>query len=95
MHLLTEIMRVISALNVGCAPGPDGLEGKFIKLDSWVFIFSLADLFNLPLSSSKLPSIWKCAKATQLNKRRDPLDIYYRLIDKFLLFSLQLKYFMS
>ena len=71
-------MQVISALNVGCAPGPDGLEAKFINLDSQVLIFSLADLFNLPVSTCKLPSIWKCAKATPLHKRGDPPDAHYR-----------------
>ena len=80
-HILpTEIMQVISAQNVGCFPGPYGLEAKFRKLASQVLIFPLANLFNLSLSTCKLPSIRKFAKVTPLHKG-DPLDLNnYRLI---------------
>lgn len=67
-------MSVISSLKDCCAPGPDGLEAKFIKLASQVLIYLLCGLFNLPLFTCNLPSIWKCAKVTPLHKGGDPLD---------------------
>lgn len=71
----TDVKQVIDNLNSGCSAGPDGLEIKFFKLASHVLSFPLSDLFNLSLTTCKVPSSWKCARVIPLHKGGDSSDI--------------------
>ena len=73
--LPTDVFQAICELKDSCGPGPDGLEAKYIKLAAHILAYPLADLFNLSLSTSSLPSIWKCASVTPIYKTGDPTDI--------------------
>lgn len=50
------------------------LEVRFIKLASNILMYPLSDLFNLSLTTSELPAIWKCVQITPLHKGGDVLD---------------------
>lgn len=45
--------------------GLDGIENRFIKLASHIFMYQSADLFNLFLSTCELPALWKCAPLSE------------------------------
>lgn len=49
--LPVEVQRAIIELKDDCAPGPDGIKIKFIKLAAHILMYPLCDLFNLSLST--------------------------------------------
>lgn len=69
-----EVQQAISEIKSGSAVGIDDLEIKFIKVASHVLAYPLCDLFNLSISTCKVPVMWKCARVTPLYKSGDPLD---------------------
>lgn len=69
----TEVQQAISDTKSGGA-GPDGLEMKFIKIASHILAFPLCYLFNLSISTSEVPAMWKNARVTPIHKSGDPLD---------------------
>lgn len=71
----TDVQQAISELKLGNGTDPDGLEIKFIKLASHVLAFPLSDLFNLSLSTSVVPLMWKSARVTPIHKGGDALDL--------------------
>ena len=70
-----EVQTALNELKVDGGAGLDGVENRFIKLAAHVIMYPLADLFNLSLSTSELPSIFKCARITPLHKGGDVLDL--------------------
>ena len=49
--------------------GPDGISPKFIKLADNSLVKPLTKLFNLSLSSGKVPKLWKQANVVPLHKK--------------------------
>ena len=69
-----EVMNAINELKTSSGAGLDGIENKFLKLASHILMFPLCDLFNLSLSTSEIPSLWKCSRITPLHKAGSELD---------------------
>lgn len=72
--LPSEVQQAISEIKSGSGVGIDDLEIKFIKIASHFLAYPLCDLFNLSISTCKVPVMWKCARVTPLYKSGDPLD---------------------
>uniref|UniRef100_A0A9J8BQG6 Reverse transcriptase domain-containing protein n=1 Tax=Cyprinus carpio carpio TaxID=630221 RepID=A0A9J8BQG6_CYPCA len=67
----TDVQQAINKLSNSSGPGPDGLEGKFIKLASHVLAPLLAVLFNMSFDTCGVPLAWKCTKVIPLHKGGD------------------------
>lgn len=67
----TDVQQAINKLSNSSGPGPDGLEGKFIKLASHVLAPLLAVLFNMSFDTCEVPLAWKCTKVIPLHKGGD------------------------
>lgn len=66
-----DVQLAISKLSSSSGPGPDGIEGKFIKISSHVLSSPLAELFNLSFLTHEVPLAWKCTKVIPLHKGGD------------------------
>ena len=69
--LPVDVQGELSRLNVGKAPGPDGLHPAILKPLSEVLAEPLTALFNESLASGKLPEDWKVANVTPIHKGGD------------------------
>jgi hypothetical protein len=59
-----EVLGQLLTLNLNKPPGPDGISPKILKnIASWLYK-SLLKLFDISLSSGKLPQLWKLAHIT-------------------------------
>lgn len=70
-----DVLKVINKLYGSSGPGPDGIEGKFVKVAAQVIAFPLAKLFNMSFSTCEVPFAWKCAKVIPLHKGGDSQNI--------------------
>ena len=55
------VLRLLSNIDCSKATGPDGIFGRMLKLTASSIATSLSTLFNISLSTSTIPSEWKCA----------------------------------
>ena len=60
-------LRLLQNLNVKKACGADGIEARFLKAGASAIAASLADLFNVSLSTGKVPNNWKCSRVTPVS----------------------------
>ena len=64
-----DVEKALNALKSPSAPGPDGVNPTMLKECSGVFCLPLYKLFNLSLSSGKLPSDWRKANVKPIYKK--------------------------
>ena len=69
-----EVKSILETLQTGKASGPDNINNYVLKSCSSVLSYPLSTLFNLSLSSSKVPQAWKEANVTPVFKKDDPSD---------------------
>ena len=69
-----EVKSILEILQTGKASGPDKINNYVLKSCSSVLSYPMSTLFNLSLSSSKVPQAWKEANATPVFKKDDPSD---------------------
>ena len=67
-----EVLNCLRSINVSKASGPYGIPGRLLKAVATEITPSLTKLFNLSLSSEKVPSAWKIALITPILKNGDP-----------------------
>ena len=74
-----NVLRLLQNLDVKKACGADGIEARFLKAGASSIAASLADLFNVSLSTGKVPNDWKCSRVTPVFKSGDRSDpVNYR-----------------
>ena len=66
-----EVFHLLSSLDVSKASGPDGISAKMLKYTATSIIPMVTKLFNLSLSSGKLPSQWKHGRIIPVPKNSD------------------------
>ena len=69
-----EEKSILETLQTGKASGPDNINNYVLKSCSPVLSKPLSRLFNLSLSSSKVPQAWKEVNATPVFKKDDPSE---------------------
>ena len=69
-----EVKSILETLQTGKASGPDNINNYVLKSYSSVLSYPLSTLFNLSLSSNKVPQAWKEVNVTPLFKKDDPSD---------------------
>ncbi len=76
LHTITEpdIIRHVTSLRGGSAPGCDNVPASVLKQNIHVFSKPLLHLVNLSISSGVFPSIYKIAKVFPLYKANDYTD---------------------
>ena len=67
-----EVLNCLRSIDVSKASGPDGIPGRLLKAVAAEITPSLSRVFNLSLSSGKVPSAWKIALITPILKNGDP-----------------------
>ena len=69
-----DVLRLLQNLDVKKACGADGIEERFLKAGASAIAASLADLFNVFLSTGKVPNDWNCSRVTPVFKSGDRSD---------------------
>lgn len=78
-----ELLTALKLLDPAKSAGPDDLEPYFIKAAADSIALPLIYLFNLSLSTSTIPHLWKSAYVLPLLKGFDPTNLNnYRPISK-------------
>ena len=67
-----EVEKLLKALKIGKATGPDGISTKVLKVAAHELSASLACLFNVSLAQGQLPEDWKIADIVRIYK--DPVQ---------------------
>ena len=67
-----EVLNCLRSIDVLKASGPDAIPGRLLKAVATEITPSLTRVFNLSLSSGKVPSAWKIALITPILKYGDP-----------------------
>ena len=62
-------MQAFCNVNVNKAYGPDGVTGKVLKTCASQLCYIYSYIFNLSLSSSTIPNIWKTSKIIPVPKK--------------------------
>ena len=76
-----EVRDVLTNLNVGKAPGPDGINNTIFREPANQSAKPLCQFFNFGLETSKLPLSWKMSNVCPVFKNCDPsLTSNYRPI---------------
>ena len=65
-----EVYDQLLTLNVNKPPGPDGISPKILKNIASSISKPLTKLFNISLSSGKLPKMWKISHITPIYKNK-------------------------
>ena len=65
---------MLKSLDTTKATGPDGISPKLLYEAGYSIVPSLTKLFNLCLTNSKFPSMWKLANVLPLRKKGDASD---------------------
>ena len=63
-----EIFNLLNALDTNKASGPDGISGKMLKGTAISITPILTELFNLSITSGKIPSKWKLSSVVPIPK---------------------------
>ena len=66
-----EVLHLLSSLDVAKASGSDGISAKMLKYTATSITPVVTKLFNLSMSSGKLPSQWKHARIIPVPKNSD------------------------
>ena len=72
---ISDVFKKLQEVNVAKATGHDNIPNKILKIAAPVISLSLADLFNLSITTNTFPDDWKVAKVFPLFKsgeRNDP-----------------------
>ena len=72
---ISDVFKKLQEVNVARATGHDNIPNKILKIAAPVISLSLADLFNLSITTNTFPDDWKVAKVFPLFKsgeRNDP-----------------------
>ena len=71
--LCTEdaVSDLVTNLDASKATGPDDISARMLKETAPSIVYSLTKLFNLSLTSGKLPSAWKLARVVPVPKSND------------------------
>ena len=73
--MISDVFKKLQEVNVAKATGHDSIPDKILKIAAPVISKSLADLFNLSITTNTFPDDWKVAKVFPLFKsgeRNDP-----------------------
>ena len=70
-----DVFKLLSGLKTTKATGLDNISASLLKTAALAISGSLAHLFNLSLSSEKVPIDWKCAKVSAVFKKGSKLYI--------------------
>ena len=62
-------------VNANKAKGPDGLTGKILKTCASQLCHIFSHIFNLSLSTSSIPNIWKTSKIIPVPKKEKVMTI--------------------
>ncbi|XP_068723999.1 uncharacterized protein [Montipora capricornis] len=89
--IVPEVLQNLLSLDVSKSAGPDGIPARLLRECAVQIAPSLTDLYNLSLSSGKIPTEWKTASVTPVFKK-DSKTLYliigpsrcYQLLAKFL-----------
>ena len=65
---ISDVFKKLQDVNVAKATGHDNIPNKISKIVAPVISISLADLFNLSVTTSTFPDDWKVAKVFPLFK---------------------------
>lgn len=71
----SDVEDILSSLDTSKATGPDLINPRLLKEASSVLKYPLCRLFNLSLSESIYPSIWKNANVAPVFKKDDPSNV--------------------
>ena len=63
-----EIFNLLNALETNKASGPDGISGKMLKGTAISIAPFLTELFNLSITSGRIPSKWKLSSVVPIPK---------------------------
>ncbi len=78
-----QVHKAIENLDTKKSPGIDKIEPYFLRLAADLVAEPIASIFNLSLTSNKIPKMWKSAMVIPLSKGGDPADPNnYRPISK-------------
>jgi hypothetical protein len=66
---MQEIMHKINSINNNKAPGPDNIGPNLIKYIADIICYPLSHVFNLSLSTGKIPNQLKIAKVVHIYKK--------------------------
>ena len=69
------VFKQLSTLKANKAIGLDNISARLLKSASSVIAPLLTKLFNMSLSMSKFPTLWKCAKVVALFKSGDKYNV--------------------
>ena len=69
-----EIFNLLIALDTNKASGPDGISGKMLKGTAISITPVLTELFNLSLTSGRIPSKWKLSSVVPIPKSSGSAD---------------------
>lgn len=70
----TEIIDILSSLQINKACGPDGISHRMLKYTSETVALPLCKLFNMSLQRRSYPHLWKSAIVMPLFKKGDKSD---------------------
>ncbi|XP_071956846.1 uncharacterized protein [Antedon mediterranea] len=71
-HVLSELSNIIP----GKSAGPDGIDGRLLRLTAPVIARPLTYILNLSVTSSTFPSLWKISHVYLLFKSKNELSNY-------------------
>lgn len=66
-----DVLNLLQDLDVNKSPGPDGLHPKALKELAQTITKPLTKIFNLSLSTGKVPDVWKVGNITALFRKGD------------------------
>ena len=69
-----EIFNLINGLDTNKASGPDGISVRMLKGTAISIAPILTELFNLSITSGKVPSKWKISSAVSIPKSSANVD---------------------
>ena len=74
---ISDVFKKLQGVNVAKATGHDNIPNKILKIAAPVISLSLADLFNLSITTNTFPDNWKVPKVFPLFKseRNDPNNL--------------------
>lgn len=69
---VNTVSEALKKLKPSFSPGPDGIPASVLKKSPFLFVPLLVKLFNLSLSSSSFPLLWKRAWLVPIHKKGNP-----------------------
>ena len=72
---MSVVQKIVSQLDTNKATGLDGITARSLKAGSPILSFYLAYLFNLSLTTGRVPKAWKKKRVTPVFKKGDTDDV--------------------